>query len=247
MDAPTGKCEVFMTIRGLIHRRNHGYHTGPISLTRIFWGTLAALVLASPSQVEAQRRVEITPFGGYRLGGSFKNGNYSTVDDLLIDDLEISDGANFGVAVDVTLFDPYESFLQLEFLYDRQESNLALENRQTGTKEDLIDTSVNYFHVGAVARKPGATQPFIAFTLGITRFITQQEFDNETRSSFGLALGMKRFFGEQVGLRAQSRLMSTYLGSSEAVFCDAAGFCFEEFSSSIVNQIDFSGGVIVAF
>ncbi len=84
----------------------------------------------------------------------------------------------------------------------------------------------------------------MAATLGAAHLNPGGDFESRWRFSGGLAVGAKVFFSERIGIRLQSRLMGTLIDNVD-IFCDEFG-CFAGGGVYMV-QIDFSGGLIIAF
>ncbi len=111
--------------------------------------TLAvAITMALPSGLVAQS-LEITPFGGYQVGGKLQ---------VQEGDLRISDNPTLGVIINV----PVQSGGQVELLFAHQETNLKLRRRATGIQETLFDMAVEYFQVGGLyeAERDGRVKVF---------------------------------------------------------------------------------------
>jgi hypothetical protein len=181
------------------------------------------------------QRFEVTPFSGYRFGGGFKDVSSST-GDILVGDLDISNALNLGLVADVALGET----IMLELLFDRQDTEL------TNRDEPVLDSKVNYYHIGLLFRGRSKVEPFFGVTTGATHFQAADDVEDELRGSMGLVLGGRTFFNDLVGLRFQSRFMVTYMGSNDQTFCDPLG-CYSQLSDTIMRQIDLSAGVIFRF
>lgn len=197
--------------------------------------------LASP--LPAQRG-EVTPFIGYRWGGEFNGGNYDPTDAAFSDNLSFNSGPEFGLIVNVKI----KRNMQLEFVYDRQQTELVWENTRDGTDSTLTDMSVTYIQGGILVQKPyDQWRPFLVITIGASVFDPQGGYDAETRFSGGFALGTKYYFNNRWGLRIQSRLMSTWVWSQGDIFTGPDGNSYTLPSDTYTAQVDLSGGVIIRF
>lgn len=181
---------------------------------------------------------EVTAFGGIRLGGDF---TYNTFNSLASTKVDVANTPNFGVILDIWMND----YTQLEILFDHQGSELTAEDPPPGLENiPVIDLNIDYYQVGGLYQRPeGDARPFLAVTLGAAHLNPKGDFENRWRFAGGMAVGVKYFFSESVGLRLQSRLMGTVINNAD-VLCDVAG-CFVAGGTYMV-QIDFSGGVIIA-
>jgi hypothetical protein len=195
------------------------------------------------------QKLEITFQSGYRFGGGFSEGDISRpgspADGLNLDDLEIDDSPTVGITIDLNLAPSFA----LELSYDRQETSLKLKDGSNNTAETIFDLGIDYLQLGFVLQAPsGTVRPFFSFLIGTTYFNPQGvDAESETRASGGIGLGFKAFASDAIGLRFQGRVISTFLSSSNEVFCDENGFCYSYPSSTYMFQGDVSVGLIIAF
>ena len=139
----------------------------------VFTLIVGLMIFASPSWAqrgktgttgsasEAPHRFEIIPMGGYVWTVS-----RSTTYNSFGGDVDLDSGGFWGVAVDINAV----SGIQGRLLYRRQDTNATF--KRAGTKENLGDIAVEYWHVGAVkavAMKDNV-MPFTSFSLGGTRY-----------------------------------------------------------------------------
>ena len=194
--------------------------------------SLAFIVLSAP--FASAQNAEITPYIGYRFGGSFTN----RAQDVSFD---VQNSASFGVIFDYKLFD----FLMAEFHWSRQGSTLELSR-----DDEALDTSItlNNFH-GGVLFQGGSRdlQPYFLASLGVTR-IGFNEGDSATNFSLGLGVGMKGLVTDRVGWRVEFRGFTTFTDiEDEYEVCDVWGCATVTNTSSILWQSQVLGGVVVAF
>jgi hypothetical protein len=199
-------------------------------------GSILILVLLSPT-AHAQT-VELTPFGGYRFGGSFD----------VIDDrgaLEVKEAAAFGATLGFRVDENGE----LEASYSRQDSRLRVDG--FFTSRPLFDLAVETYQLGGnyLFRDEGVrVRPYLGVGLGVTRFVPEPEnLESETRFSASLAVGVKIYLGDHFGLRFETRGFFTVLESDSTVFCDSLSGCFVRTSGSELSQGEVRGGLIFAF
>ena len=210
---------------------------------------LAALVML-PQAADA-RKFELTPYGGYRWGGDLRDTN-SSADGALFD-LGFENGAVMGVAFDLVTTVPY---LLFEIFWDRQFTELAAKDNQTGESTSLGNVDIDNVHLGIVYElsqvynysSAPPVRPFLGFTFGGARFApANEDLDKQWRFTIGFMLGINYFFAERVGLRVQTRIMTTYFNSSSETFCDEAGRCFVLADAAFMNQVDLTGGLLLSF
>lgn len=191
---------------------------------------LAALLLLLPSAAWAEWGVELTPFAGFRFGGSFEDNAVGT-------DLEAGESAGFGVIVDV----PAARNTQYELFYGFQRTELA------PGAAPRFDLDVHYLHLGGTYLFPGErARPFVAAGLGLTLFDPQGATrDFETRFSVSLGGGVKIPFSERVGLRLEARGFVTVLPESTQIFCVSSGgaACDIRVQGDVFGQVQLLAGV----
>jgi len=130
-----------------------------------------------------------------------------------------------------------------EVLWTQQDS--ALEIGTADGKADLFTMTMRQLEGNVVYRLGRADakwQPFVFGGLGAT-FFSADTVESETKLSLDVGAGVKYFPWRSVGARAHFRYKPTFLSdTSSADFCDPFGFC-----QRVLQQIDFSAGVVVRF
>jgi hypothetical protein len=191
-----------------------------------------SLVAAAPA---AAQTVEISPFGGYRVGGSI-----AEVDGRIVADDD--GGPSVGVVVDVVFGSPTDG-LKVEGVFSRERARLKL-------RGGLFDppsyawVTVDQLLVGGIQElSDGRARPFLSGLLGITRYAAPG--DTEVRFAVGMGAGAKFFVTRNVGLRLDARGYMTIIDLSGSAVC--AGGCVIGFSVNPAFQGDFTAGLIVAF
>jgi opacity protein-like surface antigen len=191
----------------------------------------AGLLVGLAAGARAQS-VQITPFAGYAFGGSVR--------DAVLDEKRSFDAA---LAYGGALSFPISESWRFELLYSRQETTLA------GGLGPSYDVTIERYLAGFQEEK-GPDQPvrwFGTVWLGATRFVPGLPgFDSETKFGGGVGLGVKTFFGENVGLRLEARGFYTLVKGEGGVFC-SNGSCLFAFSGNGLWQGDVSAGLILAF
>jgi outer membrane protein W len=203
----------------------------------------AALLLALlPSSALAQH-VEITPFVGYRVGGSF-----SVTDELdpeLQRELEVKDDAAWGVHFTYLVSDEGE----LELVYARQDTRLQTGGLFTG--EPVLDLALETWHFSGnylFDVQSRRVRPYIGVGLGITRLLPEPAgLQDETRFSLSAAAGARLWVAKHFGLRLELRGFFTVLESDRRVFCPDPGVCLVQTSASDLSQVEARGGVVLRF
>ncbi len=198
--------------------------------------TLAvAMTMALPSGLAAQG-LEITPFGGYQVGGKLQ---------IQEGDIRISDNPSLGVILNV----PLQSGGQLELLFAHQETNLKLTERATGVQATLFDMAVEYFQLGGLyeAERDGRVKVFGMGTLGVTHYNPKEsDRSSEWRFSGGFGVGAKAFMSGRVAIRTEARLMFTLINASGGIFCGGGG-CLTTVAGTGVAQLLLTAGLTFKF
>jgi hypothetical protein len=200
------------------------------------WLSSVLLAVAVPA---AAQTVEITPFAGYRFGGSFE----------LVDDggrnIEVKESAAFGASLGVSVSADGE----LEALYSRQDTRLASGGLFTSTP--FFDLVVDTYQLGGnylLREEEDRVRPYIGVGLGVTRLIPEpNDLEHETRFAASFAAGVKAYFSRHFGLRLEVRGLFTILESDSRVFCDSFGGCLVHTSGTELSQGEVRGGLIVRF
>ena len=187
------------------------------------------------------QRFEVTPFGGYRWGGSVNVER----EDVDVTKLRIDNGTTYGAAFGVDLGDSF----QVEFMWSQQASALTGEGPSGDT--ELFDLKTDHYHVNFLPHfgEEGATfRTFLLFGVGMTTFYPGTDMvENLSKLSYGFGGGVKGYESERIGIRAQVRFAPTYISSnSSGVFCDSFG-CFLVPDNNYAYQVEATFGVLFRF
>jgi hypothetical protein len=185
-------------------------------------------------------KAELTPFGGYLLGGSVK---------FYEGKIKVENNACYGLmlAFQVSSGDYIElSYTGMNTQAEwRPYSDYIFEHPDT-----LFDMSVNHFQIGTVNEvhlDNEAIRPYGTFTVGTTWFNIQEENANdEWLFSVAAGLGLKYFFNETVGIRIQARLILPVVYNGAGFYIGTGGSGMYVSSTAPIVQGDFTGGLIIA-
>ena len=210
--------------------------TAPRPGSRTWIGlVLAAGLIGLPCAAQAQR-VEITPFGGYRVGGSVGEVGAGTV----VDD---DGGPSLGVVVDV-LFGGLADGLKVEGVFSRERTDLEV---RAGIFDPprSVPVEVDQILVGGIQDlDDGRVRPFLSGLLGLTRYAVPG--DTEVRFSIGVGAGVKFYATRNLGVRLDARGYMTIIDLGGSSICGGLG-CAIRFNVSPAFQGDFTAGLLVAF
>lgn len=196
---------------------------------------IAAALVLTAAAAEAQT-VEITPFGGYRFGGSIGEVTAGPV----VDD---DGGPSFGVVVDV-VFGSLTDGLKVEGVFSHEEAELKV---RTGLFDPpaYVRAQVDQLLIGGSRDlTDGRARPFLSGLLGLTRYAVPG--DTEVRFAVGVGTGLKVYATRHIGLRLDARGYMTIVNLGGAGVCGGYG-CAIRFDVSPAFQADLTAGLLIAF
>lgn len=218
------------------------YRRMPIFIKALFIIVLSSFFYSNAIAQEA--RVELTPFGGYLLGGSVKfyEGKF-----------KINNSASYGGMLAVRTDD--ETLIELS--YTRMDTDgdwRPYSSYIIDYPAKTIDIAVNHLQIGYVREfslDNESLRPYGTLTIGTTWFHPKETAaEDEWLFSATAGLGLKYFFSERIGIRIQSRLILPMVFSGAGFYF---GFGTGGASSGVgvsttvpIVQGDFTGGLIIA-
>jgi len=196
-----------------------------------------ALLLSSvlfPGEAGAGWGLEITPFAGYNIGGSFEDNTTGAT-------LDVKEGGNFGLILDLS--DTPET--QYELFYGFQQTKVT--GGGTFGGEALFDLDIHYLHLGGTYMFTGEkVRPYIAGGLGATHFVPHGSGMNaKTYFSVSLGGGAKIPISGNVALRFEGRGFMTILPDSTEIFCVSSGgaACRVNVQGDVFGQLLLMAGI----
>ena len=157
------------------------------------------VLLPGAAFADGDFRYELTPHVSHHFSGSLH-----TEGAFFDGDFQIEDDVAYGLTFDI----PLSNNLQLELLYNYQESDLFFDGGIFGPDIELLETEIAYAHIGLLAQfgRPSVT-PYFVVSAGLTRFDPQeiQGAGADNRFSVSLGAGVKLFFTDHIGLRFEGR------------------------------------------
>jgi hypothetical protein len=193
-----------------------------------------AVLLFSCTPAAAQR-VEISPFGGYRIGWSVSEIGGAPV-------TEDAGGVSFGVVADIPIGPPQDGY-KFELLLSRESASVKV-RRSIFDPPVRAHVTVDQIMIGAMQElEEVPARPFVSALLGLTRYAAPDGYD--VRFALGLGGGGKFFATPHLGLRIDGRVFMTIVSLDGAAAC--AGGCVATFAANPVFQGELTAGLIVAF
>jgi hypothetical protein len=212
----------------------------------IFCLALAAMLAATPAHaqyVEIQS-VEVTPFIGARLGGTFD----IQPDGAVQIEGTLRDATSYGVSAGVR----FDDFSLVEFRWTQATSELRFGAPFAVLGASVGDVTLNQFHADFtrefVIPEVKGLRTFLTGSLGVTHLGAAQ--DGFTRFSFGFGSGLKQFLGSRFAIRAEAQWLPILVEPSVDGFaCGTIQFggCLVILNGELVQQIQLSIGPVVRF
>jgi hypothetical protein len=184
---------------------------------------------------DGPRDFEITPFGGYRFGGTF-----DIVD--TDDSYEFQDSSSFGLILNLR----EQHNTQWELLYSSQSTDA--ESNGAGLAPSVgIDTHI--LQVGGTYQgQDDRLRPYVAMTVGGTHISTAA--DSDTFFSGSIGLGFQVMPNERIGIRLEVRAYATLTDSDTDLFCRTGpdlNVCAVRVDGEIFTQIETFAGLVLRF
>jgi hypothetical protein len=202
---------------------------------------LSPLIFTIPAQAQdTDYTLQITPFAGYRFGGTFEDKDDGQEYDL-------ADDASYGLIVNFPSIDNTE----WEIYYSRQKTDLDIAGFETSGA--ALPVTLEYLQLGGTYLFPpaGKAQPYFAATIGAARADPDApNTKSDTWFSFGIGGGWKYFPTNHFGLRLDGRLLGSFIDSNSRLFCQSGssgGSCVISTAGKLLYQVELQAGVIVRF
>jgi len=187
-----------------------------------------------PGEAGAGWGLEITPYAGYTIGGSFEDNTTGTT-------LDVKEGGNFGLVLGL----PDTPETQYEFFYGFQRTKVT--GGGTFGGGTLFDLDIHYLHLGGTYMFPGdKVLPFISGGLGATHFVPHGSgLNQKTYFSLSLGGGVKIPISGHVGLRFEGRGFLTILPDTTEIFCVSSGgaACNVKVQGDVLGQLLLMAGI----
>jgi hypothetical protein len=194
---------------------------------------LLVLGVAAPA---AAQTFELTPFGGWRFGGTFEELETGA-------DLDLDEALSYGVILSIPWNDPPGS--RVELIWSRQDTEVS----GAGAGDPVLGLDVQYLHIGGMVpfKTPNdRLNTLISGGLGATYMRPGTDgAGSEVGFSLSAGLGLLYHVSDHIGIRLEARGWFTFTEGDTAVFC--AGGCVIAFSGSGFGQGELTAGLQIAF
>jgi hypothetical protein len=216
------------------------------SIGLIFGLSLAASLAATPAyaQYVQIQSVEVAPFIGARLGGTFD----IQPDGAAQIEATLKDATSYGFSAGVR----FDDFSLVEFRWTQAASELRFGAPFGFLGPSLGEVTLNQFHADFtreyVIPEVKGLRTFVTGSVGVTHLgAAQGEF---TRLSFGFGSGLKQSLGSRLAIRAEAQWLPILVEPSvEGFACGTIQFggCLAILTGELVQQFQLSIGPVVRF
>lgn len=202
-------------------------------------GLLLLVTLSARAQDDSGPGFELTPFGGYRFGGTF-NVAEST------DSYELQDGSSFGLILNWQ----HSGETKWEILYSKQRTEAEFVG--AANNDPVVDVDLQALQLGGMYLFDGdAVKPYLAATVGGTHFSARSSGSrSDTFFSGSIGGGVLIGTGSRFGLRLEARAYGTLARSNTNLFCRTgpdANVCAFRAEGDLISQVEAFAGVVFRF
>jgi hypothetical protein len=207
---------------------------------------LTTILLFMPALSFAQQSgVEITPFVGYRFGGTFES-ELASVEPV---EYEMEDSASFGLILNFR----HKANTQWEILYSQQASEaLYIGPDDPNAPDPVVDVDIHVLQLGGTYQGDGdRMRPFLSATLGGTHIRAESNgSQDDTFFSGSIGVGMMFLPSARVGIRVEARAYGTLLDSDSEIFCETGpdqNICAVRLDGNLLSQVETFAGITFRF
>jgi len=209
---------------------------------------LAMLLLLVSVPAFAQGTWEITPFIGWKTGG-----NLELTPENGAGQIHANDGFMGGLALGI---DPRPDFT-FEVRYHYMDSGIFFQPRNGSGDVDIANMAIHQVMGDFLFSKPGRTEntfPYFLLGLGANIFDpgstngslgTPRNLSTETKFTWSLGVGVKKYNHSGSGARLDIRYNPTYINSTQTGYwCDPFYGCYATADAHYFDQWEFSLGFV---
>ena len=199
---------------------------------------LAVVTLLSTTAAFADdnQKFELTPFGGYRFGGTFDITDSN-------DAYNLDDSPSFGLILDLRA----DASTQWEILYSNQSTDARLKSSVDLQQPVAVDTHVLQLG-GTYHGQSESVRPYLAMTVGGTHVKTDTASDTFFSGSIGLGVQINP--DGALGLRLEARAYGTLTDSNTELFCRTGpdtNVCAARIDGNFLGQFETFAGIVFRF
>jgi hypothetical protein len=200
---------------------------------------IALILTAQDVAAEQGPRFELTPFVGYRVGGSFEDKNTG-------ESLDLDENASYGLIFNIV----EKAHTQYEFSWSHQDTSVDLTD--TGGNPTKLDLDIDLFQLGGTYLFDGNfARPYIVATLGAAHYRSKSGVsESDTYFAFSIGGGWKLWPTRRFGLRLEGKYYGTLVESDSKIFCGSSpnnAGCLIQTSGQILSQWEVMVGGVFRF
>ena len=153
-------------------------------------------------------RFEMTPFAGYRVGGTFE-------DETTDAEFELDNAGSFGLIVNMR----ETANTEWELMFSHQKTEINLDGGPGPAT--AIDINVDYLQIGGTYLGDGyRARPYLVATVGLAHLDPASAgLPSDTFFAFSIGGGWKLRPSERLGLRLEGRFYGTVIDADSKIFC----------------------------
>ena len=200
---------------------------------------------ASRAASPPERRFELAPTVGWRVGGTT-----SSAANTYVENVKVPDSLSFGMTAEYAVR-PWGS---LEILWSHQDSELkaSLKAASAGADDKLSHLNIDTLQIGGLLQSGDTSSKarlFFDLLFGVTVLTPAPELSALKRFSASLGAGIKFYVNDSLGARVGLRWMPVYLHSSNSGFdtCGTLYGCTTYYGTNYLLQGDASAALLMRF
>lgn len=208
---------------------------------KVHWSLrfVSAIVVFIAAPAVAQENVELTPFGGYRFGGSFN-----------VDDGAGSYDVDDSTAAGLILNWRHRDNTRWEVIYSHQDTDASFD--AATINDPTLNVETHLLQLGGTYQGIGARfRPYLAATLGGTHVkVTSRGSESDTFLSGSIGIGLLFRPESRLGVRLEVRGNGTVIDSGTDLFCETGpnvNACALRIEGDVLWQIDTFAGIVFRF
>ena len=188
-----------------------------------------------PLLIQAQRTVEVTPFGGYVFASRMSGADVY---------VRFLDNAQYGGMMSIAVSRVFD----VDLIYNRIDTRAQVNLYNYPYEEDKL--SINYMNIGFTKnfRVNPTVSPFVGFSMGAC--LMAPKSGNSYDYWFfdlGLSGGAKIYFAKHFGLRLQAQMYVPMQAAGYTFYFGGGGYSSGVSVYSTMIQFGFTGGLIFRF
>ena len=192
------------------------------------------LLLVATGALSQPKKIEFSVMFGHQWGAVVDETTKDEGVDSLGSALGVLSSDVYGIILDFHI----TRTMLLELSWDRQPSKLEFDYRPTDSTAILTDLTVNYYQIGLMYNwSDSEKQPYVGITVGLARWVTSGNWEDETGFVFTPILGYRGWMSDYFGFRAMIKIMISNMQAGKIFTNTATGIGFEHTKNTWATQI----------